>query len=111
MNKYKIGEAISFSEDFEIESALGGNKLQVKAGDKGYIDSRCSVHYTSGQARGKIQSLGKEIEVNGYDHENISKMIFRRIKNEFGLAEHLEGYEISDKNVIEVIEDILSDIL
>ena len=32
MNKYKIGEGIGFSQDFEIESALSGNKLIVKAG-------------------------------------------------------------------------------
>ena len=108
---YKIGEEIGFSEEFEIESPFGGNKLTVKEGDKGYIDSRGFIHYTTGQARGKIHSLGKEIEVNGYDHENIAKMIFKRIKNQFGLGEFLEGYEISDKDVVEGIEDLLSDIL
>lgn len=107
---YKIGEGISFSKDFEIELPISGNKLQVKPGDKGYIDSRSNVHYTSGQARGKIQHLS-EIKVNGYDYENIARMIFKRVKNQFGLDEFLEGYEISEKDFTEEIEELLSDIL
>lgn len=110
MNKYKIGEGIGFSQDFEIESAFNDNKLQVKAGDTGFIDSNSNVHYTTGQARGKIQHLD-DTEIKGYDHENISKMIFKRIKNQFGLGEFLEGYEISEKDFIGEIEDVLSDIL
>jgi len=50
---YKIGEEIGFKEGFEIESAFGGDKLQVKQGDKGFIDSRGMIHYTTGQARGQ----------------------------------------------------------
>lgn len=111
MNQYKIGEQISFSQDFEIEAIISGNKLQVKAGDKGYIDSRCSIHYTSGQAKGKIQNLRKEIEVNGYDYENIAKMIYKRLENQFGVNDFLEDYEIPEKDFIDEIGDVLSDIL
>ena len=109
--KYKIGEEIGFSKEFVIESALGGNKLTVKEGDRGFLDSRGHIHYTTGQARGKIHSLGKEIEVKGYDYESIAKMIFKRLKNQFMLEEHLEEYKISEKDFIAEIEDILSDIL
>jgi hypothetical protein len=108
---YKIGEEIGFNKEFEIESAFGGNKLQVKEGDKGYIDSRGNIHYTTGQARGKIHSLGKEIEVKGYDHSNIAKMLFKRLNNQFNLKEALDDYDISDKDLIDELEDILSDIL
>jgi len=110
MNTYKIGEEIGFSQDFEIEGALSGNKATVKVGDKGYVDSRCNVHYTTGQARGKIQHLDSA-EMKGYDYSNIVKMIFKRLKNEFMLDEHLEGYDINEKDFIDELEDILSDIL
>ena len=50
---YKIREEIGLKDDLAIESAFGGNKLQVKQGDKGFIDSRgIMIHYTTGQARG-----------------------------------------------------------
>lgn len=108
---YKIGEEIGFSYDYDIESAFGGDKLTVKEGDRGFLDSRGMIHYTTGQARGKIQSLKGEIKVEGYDYENIAKMIYKRLKNEFMLDEHLEGYDMSEKDFIEEIEDILTDIL
>ena len=108
---YKIGEEIGFSEEFELESAFGGNKVTVKEGDRGYFDSKGMIHYTTGQARGKIHSLGKEIEVKGYDHESIAKIIVKRIKNQFELMEFLEDYDVSEKDFIEEIEDVLNDIL
>jgi len=110
MTTYKIGEEISFNIDFEIEAVLG-KRLQVKQGDKGYIDSKGHIHYTTGQARGKIQSLGSEIEVKGYDYSNIAKMLFKRLNNEFNLKEALDDYDVSETDVIDSLEDILSDIL
>jgi len=108
---YKIGEEIRFSEGFEINGALSGNTLTVKEGDRGYLDSRGNVHYTTGQARGKIQSMKNEIEVKGYDYENIAKMIFKRLKNQFNLIEFLDDYDISERDFTEEIEEVLSDIL
>lgn len=110
MNKYKIGEEIGFSQDFEIEAVFSGNKVTVKEGDRGVIDSRGNVHYTTGQARGKIQHLDNA-EMKGYDHHNIAEMLFKRLKNQFMLEEHLEGYDLSEKDFIEELEDVLSDIL
>ena len=106
----QIGEEITILKDYKIELAFSGDKLQVKEGDKGFIDSKGSIHYITGKARGKIHRLGN-IEVDGYDCENIAKMLFRRIKNEFNLGEYFEDYEISEREVIESLEDVLSDIL
>ena len=41
---HKIGEEIRVVRDYEIETILSENKLQVKEGDKGFIDS--SVAFT-----------------------------------------------------------------
>jgi len=111
MNTYKIGEEIGFSQDFEIESVLSGNKVVVKAGDRGFIDSNGHVHYTTGQARGVIQKIGKEIKISEYDHHNIAKMLWNRLKTQFEIEEFLGDYDVSEKDVIGEIEDILSDIL
>ena len=111
MIRYKIGEEIGFSQDFEIESTLSKNKVTVKAGDKGYIDSKGNVHYTSGQARGLIQRISKEIEMEDYDHHNIAKMLWNRLKSQFEIEEFLGDYDVSEKDVIEELEDVLSDIL
>ena len=90
---HKIGEEIRVVRDYEIETILSENKLQVKEGDKGFIDSSGSIHYTSGQARGKIHRL-REVEVKGYDHENIAKMIFKRLDNQYRISDFLEDWDI-----------------
>jgi len=113
MNEYKIGDEIGITENFEIELVLSEKKLQVKKGDKGFIDSNGNIHYTTGQARGKIQSLlGKEIKIEGYNHENIAKLIYKRLNGYYGIKQDfLEDYEIQEKDFIYEIEDVLMDIL
>jgi len=107
---HKIGEEIRVVRDYEIETILSENKLQVKEGDKGFIDSSGSIHYTSGQARGKIHRL-REVEVKGYDYENIAKMLWKRLKSQFEIEEFLGDYDVSEKDVLEELEEVLSDIL
>ena len=43
--------------------------------------------------------------------QNISKLIWDRISNHFPFDEILEEYEINELDVLDEIEDILSDIL
>lgn len=107
--KFQIGQEIIINEDFNITSVISNDVAQIKTGDKGFVDSNGFVHYTTGKARGKIQKLG-DTELKGYDTENIAKIIFRRLKNEFGLDEFLDGYDIEEKDFINEIEDVLSDI-
>jgi len=111
MNTYKIGEEIGFSQDFEIESALSRNKVTVKVGDKGFIDSKGNVHYTTGQACGIIQRIGKEIEMEDYDYHSIAKMLWNRLKSQFEIEEFLGDYDVNEKDVLEELEEVLSDIL
>jgi len=106
----RIGQEITSTHDFEIELSLSGKTLLVKEGDKGFVDSNGNIHYTTGEARGKIQHLN-DTEIKGYDHENIAKMLFRRLNNQFNLKESLDDYDVSEKDFLEELEDILSDIL
>ena len=108
--RYKIGQEIEITEDFTLKT-VGGRELTVKAGDKAIIDSRSRIKYISGQARDVVQMLGKDIEVNGYDHRNIASMILNRLNGVFGIEEFLDYNDINDDEMIDEIEDVLMDIL
>ena len=108
--KFKIGQKIEVTEDFYMEEALSDKKILVKKGDKGFVDSRGHIHYTSGNAIGKIHLL-KGLEVKEYDTENIAEMIFNRLKRVFDIDEFLNGYDISKDDFINEIDDVLMDIL
>ena len=55
--------------------------------------------------------LEKDIEVNGYDHINIAKMIANRLNQVFGLEEFLDNNDIAVESFKIEIEDVLMDIL
>ena len=108
--KYKIGQEIEITEDFTLKK-VGGREITVQAGDKAIIDSRARIKYISGQARNVMQMLEKGIEVNGYDHVNIAKMIANRLNQVFGLEEFLDDNDIAAESFEIEIEDVLIDIL
>ena len=105
----KIDQEVIVREDFKINTRVSERVMTVKKGEKGFLNSNGCLHLTTGKAKGKIIRID-DIEVKGYDHENISKMIFNRL-NSFGIEEFLIYEEIESKHFIEEIEDMLSDIL
>ena len=105
----KVGQEIVITKDFTLKSCLGTKVLEVKKGDKAYVDRNGCVHYITGQARGMIQNVNAEI--NGFDYENISKIIFNRLGNIYNINELLDDYDIDKDRVIEEIEDVLIEIL
>ena len=106
----KIDQEVIVREDFKINTRVSERVMTVKKGEKGFLNRNGCLHLTTGKAKGKIIRID-DIEVKGYDHENISKMIFNRLKNSFGIEEFLIYEEIESKHFIEEIEDMLSDIL
>ena len=105
----KIDQEVIVREDFKINTRVSERVMTVKKGEKGFLNSNGCLHLTTGKAKGKIIRID-DIEVKGYD-QNISKMIFNRLKNSFGIEEFLIYEEIESKHFIEEIEDMLSDIL
>lgn len=105
----KIGQEIEITKDFVLESCLGTKVLEVKKGDKGYIDGNGCIHYTTGKARGMIQKA--KAEIKGFDYENISKIIFNRLNNSYNLDEFLDDYDIDKYELTEEIENVLVEIL
>ena len=106
----KIGQEITVKEDFKINTTIRDKVITVKKDDKGFVDSQGFLHLTTGNGRGKIVKID-DIEVRGYDHENIAKMIYKRMNNAFLIGSILEdeGYEVED--ILDEIEDVLTDIL
>ena len=106
----KIGQEITVKEDFKINTTISDKVITVKKDDKGFVDSQGFLHLTTGNGRGKIVKID-DIEVRGYDHENISKMVYKRLNNAFLIEPILEyeGYEVED--ILDEIEDVLMDIL
>ncbi|MGL5328953.1 MAG: hypothetical protein ACRDD7_06770 [Peptostreptococcaceae bacterium] len=109
----KIGQEIIVKEDFEVTTLIGGKALTVKKGDKAFLDSKGLANIITGEARGKVSNLynnPNKNKMDGYDHANISKLIFTRLKNYFDMEDMLNEYEIADDDIIEQIEDVLMDI-
>lgn len=105
----KVGQEIKMTKDFTLVSCLGTKVLEVKKGDKAYIDGSGFAHYTTGKARGSIQKTNAEIR--GFDYENISKIIFKRLDNSYNVDEYLDDYDIDKNEFIEEIESALVEIL
>ncbi|MRZ28063.1 hypothetical protein GKD08_04710 [Paeniclostridium sordellii] len=107
---YKIGQEIVVKEDFKINTITNEKVMTVKEGDKGFLDSKGFLNLRTGKGRGKIIKIN-DIEVKGYDHRNISKLILQRLNNVFNLEEFMEYEEIEKSEMIEEIEDVLMEIL
>lgn len=107
---YKIGQEIVVKEDFKINATISDKVMTVKEGDKGFLDSKGFLNLTTGKGRGKFVKIN-DIEVKGYDHMNISKMIFNRLNSKYELDNFLEDEGICSSELIEEISDVLSDIL
>lgn len=106
----RIGQEIEAKEDFKINTTVSDKVITVKEGDKGFLDSNGLMHLTTGNGRGKIVKIN-DIKVKGYDHENMAKMIYRRLNGVFGIENFIEDEEIQLKEFLEEIKDVLSDIL
>ncbi len=107
--KNKIGEIITVAQDLGIK-IMDGKQVRVKKGDKAFVDSRKRVHYITGDARGMIQATNN-IEIEGYAHSNIAKLIFEELDLKYDLREVLvSDYEISEEEFISDIEDVITNI-
>ncbi|MGL5751915.1 MAG: hypothetical protein ACRCXT_15395 [Paraclostridium sp.] len=106
----KIGQEIVIKEDFKINTLISDKVKTVKKGDTGFLDSKGFLHLITGNGKGKIVKVN-DLKVDGYDYENISNLIFRRLNTSFNLEDFLINEGIESKYFMEEIEDLLIDIL
>ena len=103
----KIGEIVTIKHPYTIDT--GTKKVQVKAGDKGFIDSSGCIHYLTGDAKGKIRKLREPIPTH-YDIKSISRLISKRLKDRFSITDD-EVFNVTEKDCIKEIQEILKEIL
>lgn len=106
MSKYQIGEIIKLGEETTLEGAFG-TKRTYKTGTEIQFTANNSIVYPDGA----FQMLSKEHwEEDGYDTGGITIRILRYLKKHLPIKEIEEDYDISDKEIIDAIEDALYDI-
>lgn len=108
MKKFRIGEQIQVTNDYEIETGLSETKLYVKKGDKGFIDCNGNIHYITGEARGKIH-LMKSFEVKGYCTEGMANLIMKCL-NDYDIKSILEDNDIEIEDFKNTITEALDEI-
>lgn len=109
--KYEIGQEVEATKEAIIYSPLTNTAIAIRKGDKGFVDSRGSIHYTTGDAKGKIVDSIDVKDLHDYDNVNISKMIVERLMQEYEMKEFMDGYKVSPADMMGTIEDVLMDIL
>lgn len=105
----KIGEIIKFDNDVEIKTYVGKKQYVAKKGDIGIVDSHGNILIISGPCNGKV--LAKQVEVKGYEHDDISEMILNRLCCNYGINYYFKDEGIELKEVKNEISDLLSEIL
>lgn len=107
MEKYKIGQQIIF-KPHDAET-FGGRVKKVKDGDEGVVRADGFVKYLTGEARGMI--AGTDFKVNGYDTENIAKLVYDHLDKRYDLSQFLEDYDIEEQDFISDIEEAIDEVL
>nr|DAV39080.1 MAG TPA: hypothetical protein [Caudoviricetes sp.] len=108
--KVKIGQEIELDQDVELKTGLTNKTITAKEGDRCIVTAGGWLRFTTGAARGKMIRAGEGFEVEGYDTENMAKIITNRLDRYLGLKEILEEHDVDLGDFVEEVEDVLSDI-
>lgn len=107
----KLGQKVEFKNEFTIETLVLKDKLTVKKGDCAIV-TKNGFKMLSGDARGKIMSFNEhDEEPREIDYENIAKLIYQKLNNEYDISEFITDYDVDKKYFIETIEEVIMDIL
>lgn len=77
----RLGQEVEITEAYEAETIIGGEKIQVKEGDKAVV-TLYGLKYTTGEAYGKYAPLN-EVPV-GFDMDNIARRIAKNLILDLG---------------------------
>lgn len=111
MDKFKVFDEFALTEDFEISTVLTEKKITLKEGDKLRVGTKW-VKILSGEGRGKLlPNHMAGFEVEGINTEKMCQYLLQQLKREFSFDEHIEGYDLDEKQIIEFMEECLDDYL
>lgn len=102
---YKIGQILTAHCDVELETFFG--KEILKKGSKVIIGADKLAHHFNG----KIQPMGENDRIKGYDHEGIAEYIMMHLKRELPLTDMMDDYGVKEKEMLNAIEYALYEIL
>ena len=94
-----------------FQAVLSGTEIAVNTPFRAMVDSRRRLRGMDGGMQGKILPPQPDLTLDGYNCENLAKEVLRMLKREYDFRDHLEGYELTEQEVIDAIADVLSDIL
>ena len=105
----KIGQEITIKENSFIQATFGEEVIEVKTGDKAII-TKMGIKYITGDARNKI-NMSNKLDIKGYDIDNICKRIVKALINNSSdmFEEYMEDYEVTKKDLEEIVYDELKE--
>lgn len=106
--KCKIGQVLTSNVETVVEKAFSEEKVIIPKGNQVIV---CNNNRVMHLRNGMIQPLGGDFEVDGFDTEGIAKYVLRKMKFYLPFDEMCDDYEVQEAEVIEAIQDALSDIL
>ena len=107
--KYNVGQMIVTSGDREYETALSGEKKQIKKGTKVFVtaDKKWpSVVYQNMD----IQPLPADAEIEGYSTVGISEWLYCWLCKNINLDDMLGDYDVSKEEFREAVQDAFEEL-
>lgn len=106
--QFRIGDIVEFDKDEKLYSTIGEKEVNVKAGDTAIV-TKHYFKYLTGNCAGlyaKPIDYVNTLETGKYNVNNISSMIFDRIRAHYGyvIDDMMEEEEITRDEIIEAIE-------
>lgn len=112
MINLKYGQEFVLAEDFKTQEVFSEKVVVIPKGTKGFVTGSEFVKLLDGPCMNKeIMLSNNDFHVEGYDTKNIAKMIYNRLRIEFGIDECMSGYDLKPSDIIGEIEDVLEEIL
>ena len=106
MSTYKIGEILVSQRDTELETNWG-RKDVIPKGNKVIITAHGLGHHIR---NGMKQPLQEDDVVKGYDTEGLAEYLFMCMKKDLPMEDMMYDYDLTEKDIKEVIEEALGEI-
>lgn len=106
MADYKLGQILVANQDIEVELPLSGKKEIIKKGSKAIVGFDKRLHHYNG----KIQCFADDIEIDGMCGNGLAEFIFDILKAKFPMKEMMEGYDVTDDEIMEELIYALDEI-
>ena len=106
MSTYKIGEILVSQRETELETNWG-RKDVIPKGNKVIITAHGLGHHIK---NGMKQPLQEDDVVKGYDTEGLAEYLFMCMKKDLPMEDMMYDYDLTEKDIKEVIEEALGEI-